>query len=753
MSKPVASSTASNLTHDLVAGLVVFLVALPLCLGIALASGSDLFTGLVSGIVGGIVVGFVSGSHTSVSGPAIGLTVLFASQIIRLGSFESFMLSVLIAGLIQIGFGVARGGALSAFFPSSVVKGLLFAIGVVLIMKQIPHLFGHDATVADLLVLPQRDYLTTLSEFNTLIAGEIHFGATLVGVMSVVLLLCWDRLSFLKRLVLPAPLVVVLFGMGMTRLLASFGEAWQIGPSHRVQIPVATSLFELVSFLRLPDFSQLANPAIYTGAFAIAVIASLETLLNLEAVDKLDQKKRSSPASRELIAQGCGNVVCGMIGGLPVASVIVRGSVNVAAGSRTKMSTIFHGAFLLLSASLLPTFMNRIPLSALAAILLVTGMKLASPRLLKQMWSEGRYQFLPFFITIIAIVLTDLMFGILVGLCVSIVFILNSSVRHPIRRIVETYLSGDLTHIVLSNQVSFLNRAAIDRVLNEAACGSQLLINATDSDYIDPDVLSLIRDFKENVAPVRGITVSIKGFQPKYELADDIQFADYSTRALQDSVTADQVIEILRAGNQRFVAGSQLNRDLSRQVNATAGGQNPLAAVLSCIDSRVPAELVFDLGVGDIFSNRVAGNVVGTISLGSLEYAIGVAGVKLLVVLGHTRCGAVTSSINLITSGQDAMSATGCQHLQAIVDEIEPSLLPSGEIPFEALSAEQREALIDNVARRNVHHTCEKILRQSDVIGLAVADGRVKVVGAMYDVKTGRVTFFEDSQRFVRQDI
>ncbi|TWU43780.1 Carbonic anhydrase 2 [Novipirellula aureliae] len=741
MLKPPHSQTRVNLRHDLVAGLVVFLVALPLCLGIALASGADLFTGLVSGVVGGLVVGFVSGSHTSVSGPAIGLTVLVASQIVMLGSFEAFMLSVLIAGLIQIGFGVARGGAFSAFFPSSVVKGLLFAIGIVLVMKQIPHLLGHDATAADTILLQQRDFLTTITEVNTLIAGEIHFGAMLIGMISIVMLLCWDRLTIMKRLILPAPLVVVLFGILMTSLLASCGEAWRIGPSHRVQIPVATSLFEFASFLKRPDFSQVTNPAIYTGAFAIAMIASLETLLNLEAVDKLDQKKRYSPASRELIAQGCGNVVCGIIGGLPVASVIVRGSVNVAAGSRTKMSTIFHGAFLLLSASLLPALMNRIPLSALAAILFITGMKLASPRLFKQMWSEGRYQFLPFFITIVVIVLTDLMFGILVGLGVSVLFILHRSVRHPIRQVVETYLSGDLTHIVLSNQVSFLNRAAIDRVLNEATSGSQLLINATDSDYIDPDVLSFIRDFKENVAPARGITVSVKGFQPKYSMPDDIQFADYSTRALQDAVTADQVIDILRAGNQRFVAGSQLNRDLSRQVNATAAGQNPLAAVLSCIDSRVPAELVFDLGVGDIFSNRVAGNVVGPISLGSLEYAIGVAGVKLLVVLGHTRCGAVTSSIHLISSGQNAMSATGCQHLQAIVDEIEPSMLSPGEMPFEALSTEQREALVDTVARRNVQHTCDKILHQSDVIRLAVADGRVKVVGAMYDVKTGIVTF------------
>ena len=389
--------------------------------------------------------------------------------------------------------------------------------------------------------------------------------------------------------------------------------------------------------------------------------------------------------------------------------------------------------------------MNKIPLSALAEILLVTGFKLASPTIFKQMWKEGRYQFTPFIITVIAIVVTDLLIGILIGLAISVLFILNSNLRRPIRRIVETQVDGDVTHIELSNQVSFLNRAALDRVLNEAQPGSKLVIDASGSDYIDPDVLSLIRDFKQNVAPARNISVNLKGFRQKYQLSDAKQFADFTSRELQEKVTSDQVIKILHDGNQRFTSGTRLNRDLGQQVNATAAGQNPLAAILSCIDSRVPTELVFDLGVGDIFSVRVAGNIVGTKSLGSLEYAVGVAGVKLVAVLGHTRCGAVTSSVNLVAANKGAEAATGCQHLQPIVDEIAPCIPSDVTRAIENLSEEAMEQYVDKVAEDNVMHTVDEIVKRSRIIREAVEAGRVKVIGALYDVKSGHTKFLGDS--------
>lgn len=400
---------------------------------------------------------------------------------------------------------------------------------------------------------------------------------------------------------------------------------------------------------------------------------------------------------------------------------------------------------LLTSVVFLPVYLNLIPLAALAAILLVTGFKLASPKLFQQMWNEGRYQFTPFAVTLVSIVLTDLLVGILVGLGVSVLFILNSNLRSPIRRVVETHLGGDVTHIELADQVSFLNRAALDRIFKSAAAGTNLLIDATDTDYIDPDVLSLIREFKEKIAPTRGVTVSLRGFRSKYQLHDEIQFADYSTRELQDQVTPDQVLDILREGNRRFSTGNQLSRDFVRQVDATAQEQTPLAVVLSCIDSRVPAELVFDLGLGDVFSVRVAGNVIGTKSLASMEYGVKVAGVKLVLVMGHTRCGAVTSSVQLISTNQNAGDATGCEHLQSIIDELAPSVAEVITQRLDELSQDEIETLVDEVSRHNVRRTVAEVTSRSTVIRNAVEAGQVRVVGALYDVKSGEIEFLEDS--------
>ncbi len=734
----------SYLPRDLIAGLVVFLVALPLCLGIALASGAPLFSGLLSGIIGGIVVGSISGSSTSVSGPAAGLTAIVIAQIAKLGSFEAFLLAVMLGGVIQIVLGIVRAGSLSAFFPSSVIKGLLAAIGVILILKQIPHVVGHDTDPEGDMSFSQPDKENTFSELLTLLEGEIHMGAAVVGLSSIVLLVGWERIKLLKKSVIPGPLMVVLLGVGLHFLFQRLGGPWAIETSHLVQIPVAESASDLMSFLTFPDFSQWANPAIYTAAVTIAIVASLETLLNLEAVDKLDSENRNSPASRELIAQGVGNVTAGMIGGLPVTSVIVRGSVNVNAGAKTKGSTIFHGILLLIAVALIPMYMNMIPLAALAAILLVTGFKLASPALFRQMWSEGRYQFLPFLITLLSIVFTDLLIGILIGLGVSLLFILNSSLRQPIRRIVETHVGGDVLHIELANQVSFLNRAALDKVFNDAPRGTNMLIDASSTDYIDPDILSLIQEFKDKIGPARGISVSLRGFRKKYQLSDEIQFADYSTRDLKDQITPDQVLQILREGNERFYSGNRLSRDLGHQVNATAGEQNPLAVVLSCIDSRVPAELVLDLGIGDIFSVRVAGNVIGNKSLGSIEYGVAVVGVKLVLVLGHTRCGAVTSTVQLMCDHNNASQVTGCSHLDSIVDEIAPCVDEEICNGLSELSEEVKEQFVDDTARRNVYRSVHEITRRSEVVRDLVDAGKIMVVGALYDVKSGKIEFLTD---------
>ena len=732
----------STLPRDLTAGLVVFLVALPLCLGVALASNAPLISGVVAGIVGGIVVGILSGSHTSVAGPAAGLTAIVAAQIGALGSFQAFLLALVIAGVIQIALGLARAGFIAAFFPSSVIKGLLAAIGVILILKQIPHLLGDDAAADGELAFQQLDQENTFSEFFALL-GNFHLGATVIGLASIALLLFWDKFKPLKTSVVPAPLIVVLLGVGMSETFQMIGGRWLIEPKHLVQVPVADNLSEFFQFLQWPDFSHWTNPAVYTAGLTIALVASLETLLNLEAVDKIDPQQRRSPPSRELLAQGIGNVTVGLLGGIPVTSVIVRSSVNINAGNKTKASAIFHGVLLLVCVVLLPAWLNVVPLSCLAAILLVTGIKLASPKLVKQMWSEGRYQFIPFAATVVAIVMTDLLIGILIGLAVSISFILNSNLRRPIRRFVEKHLGGDVLHIELANQVSFLNRAALSRALNSVPRGGHLLLDAQNTDYIDPDVLDLIRDFKEQTAPARDVEVSFIGFKNKYQFDDRIQYVDYSTRELQSAVTPQQVLYILKDGHERFRTGQRLTRDLGRLLNVTADAQHPLAVVLSCIDSRTPGELIFDLGVGDIFSVRIAGNITTREVLGSIEYGCAVAGAKLVVVLGHTRCGAVTTAVNLASSAENPAQATGCQNVGSLLHQIQESIEPNQLRRMGQMSKTEQEAFVDSVAGENVLHTVATMLEQSETLAGLLQSSRIAIAGAMYDVATGDITFLK----------
>ena len=602
-SQPAATVPGFSLTtlrHDLIGGIVVFLVALPLCLGIAVASGAPPISGLLAGIIGGLVIGALSGSHTSVSGPAAGLTIIVASQIANLGSFEAFLLAVFVGGIVQVALGLGRAGALSSFFPSSVIKGLLAAIGIIIILKQIPHLVGHDSDPEGEMSFVQPDDHNTFSELLSLITGDIHLGAMIVGMGSLLLLLLWNRISVLKKSILPAPLVVVLFGVLLYVLLANLGDTWAIGKTHLVQIPFADPTAVGLGFLRFPDWSQLANPAIYIGGITIAVVASLETLLNLEAVDKLDPQRRNSPASRELLAQGAGNMLSGLIGGLPTTSVIIRSSVNVNIGAKTKLSAIFHGLLLVLSVLFFPVYLNMIPLAALAAILLATGFKLASPKLFVQIWREGPYQFLPFVATLVSIVFTDLLIGILVGLAVSVVFILRSNFRRPVRAVTESHLNGEVVHLQLANQVSFLNRASLDKTLKQLPPGTNLLIDGSDSDFIDPDVLSLIREFRTEIAPVHHVSVNLRGFRKEYQLEDITEFETHSTSELQTQLIPREVLDILREGNRRFCANHRLFRDLNRQVEATSEGQNPLAVVLSGIESRVSPEVLFDLGIGDV---------------------------------------------------------------------------------------------------------------------------------------------------------
>lgn len=739
MSKPKLF-TLKNLAADGPAGIVTFLVALPLCLGIALASGAPLFSGVLAGVIGGVVIGLLSGSSTSVSGPAAGLAAIVVTQIESLGGFDKFLLATFMAGALQVVLGLIKAGYLALFFPTSVVKGLLAAIGILLILKQLPHLVGHDPDPIGQLAFEQPDNENTFSDL-WLAFGDLHPAAIVIGFFSILVLVGWDKLPALKKLRIPVPLLVVVFAIGIHAALIQAFPGWRLSGNHLVQVPVLDDLSNAATLLTFPDFSAWTSAGVYGAAITIAIVASLETLLNLDATDSLDPKQRKSPPNQELVAQGVGNMVGGLIGALPSTSVIVRSSVNVQAGNATKMSTIIHGVLLALCVLLVPNVLNLIPLSSLAAILIVTGFKLANPDLIKKMWHGGPAHFYPFALTVVAIVLTDLLTGIVAGLLVSIAFILHSNFRRPIHRILERHVTGEVIRIELREQVSFLNRAALERTIESFPIGSRVVFDASRSDFIDPDVMQLIGEFVEVKAPVRDIKVSLVGFKDRYaQLPPCERFIDYSTRELQEQVTPAQVLTLLREGNQRFLKGQRLHRDWHRQISETAKGQAPLAVILGCIDSRTSSELVFDMGIGDIFSIRIAGNVAKHKVLGSMEYSCAVAGAKLIVVMGHTSCGAVTSAVSSYDKPGSIAKATGCEHIDFLLSEIQASIDPADTIP-DPSDSEAFSRYVNGVALRNVQRTIDHILKDSQALAKLVREGKVGIVGALQDVHTGRVDF------------
>ncbi|MEE3283792.1 MAG: SulP family inorganic anion transporter [Planctomycetota bacterium] len=512
--------------QDLLSGLLVFLVALPLCLGIAEASDAPLFCGLLAGIVGGLVVGVLSGSHTSVSGPAAGLTAVVASQIASLETFEAFLVAVLLAGVIQLALGAIRAGTLAEYFPISVIKGLLAAIGVILILKMAPKVIGHDATLSF-------SDLDSVSQIQSTVS-QLNPTAALIGVGSLVFLLVWARIPKLKASAIPAPLLVVVVGAVITLLLqGSAGDSkWVIPASHLVEVPVAQDMSDLKVFLTFPDFSALASSQVYVAAIVIAVVASLETLINLEAVDDIDPEGRVSPKNRELLAQGAGNIVCGLIGGLPITSVIIRSSVNIGAGVKTRMSTISHGFLLVGCVLAIPGLLNAIPLSALGAILLVTGFKLASLTLFRQMWSGGMNKFLPFVITVVAIVLIDLLVGVLIGLGIAIVFVLRGALQTPYSLQSDKQAGGDIHRLQLSNQATFLNQAKLSNTLEAVPAGSHVLLDATSTHHLDPDIESLLIEFITITAPEHDLKVSLTGF-------GGLTSAEGSAHFVEDAIQPD----------------------------------------------------------------------------------------------------------------------------------------------------------------------------------------------------------------------
>lgn len=565
----------ANLKSDFASGLVVFLVALPLCLGIALASGAPLFSGIISGIVGGVVIGYLSQSHLSVSGPAAGLTAIVLTAITDLGAFNVFLLAVLIAGLIQLALGFIKAGTISNYFPNNVIEGMLAGIGVIIILKQIPHAFGYDADYEGDESFAQADGKNTFSELFDLF-NHIDKGAIIIASISLLILILWPKIEVLKRIKLvPPALVAVVVSVALNEFFIQSGSDFAIAKAHLVNLPVPSTFDDFKNIIVVPDFTQITNPKVWIVALTIAIVASIETLLCIEAADRMDSQKRYTDTNVELKAQGIGNIVSSLLGGLPMTSVVVRTSANNAAGAKSKMSTMIHGTLLLISVLAIPVVLNKIPLATLAAVLLLVGYKLAVPNIkhfadimpkainflilaivvlivvvknsknqaviivsiatvvgllayaiykgrkdidFSKMITRNQYLYFPFFATTIAVVFTDLLKGVALGMIISIAFVLKGNMKRAYNFRKEQYHDGDIIHIDLAQEVSFLNKAAIKSTLASIPENSKVIINASDTVYIAHDVLDLIKEFKKIRSKEENIKVKLVGFKKAYEL-------------------------------------------------------------------------------------------------------------------------------------------------------------------------------------------------------------------------------------------
>lgn len=493
--------------NDLPSGLVVYLVALPLCLGIALASGAPLFSGVISGIIGGIVIGFMSDSKLSVSGPAAGLTVIVFSAIATLGSFEAFLVAVFISGLIQVVLGYAKAGIIGHFFPTSVITGMLTAIGLGIILKQIPHAFGYDLAAVDSASFAEEYGGDVLTEISAML-GAILPGAVIISVLSMAILFLWDTKAFKNNAItklVPGPLVVVLLAIAINEIFKSVMPGLALSSSHLVSLPELSGFASFVGEFRFPDLGSISNPDVWVAAFTIAIVGSLESLLSLDATDKLDPAKRIASPNQELKAQGWGNMLAGLIGGLPMTAVIVRSSANINSRAKGKLSAIFHGVLLLLSVVFFAPYLNYIPLAALAAVLIHVGLKLNKLSIYKNAIKLGPDQYIPFFSTIIVILLTDLLKGISFGIVVGLIFVLKSNFRSG----VQVSNEGNNYVLLITRNLYFFNKAQLRRTLQHLPGDIKLTVDGTNVDFIDNDILMTFKDFNET-AEEKNISIHLK---------------------------------------------------------------------------------------------------------------------------------------------------------------------------------------------------------------------------------------------------
>lgn len=616
-----------NMRYDLPASIVVFFVALPLCLGIALACGAPLFSGIIAGIIGGVIVGALSGSQVGVSGPAAGLCVIVFDYALKLGSWEAFLVVTILAGIFQVAMGFMRLGSIAYYFPKSVINGMLFGIGVIIMIKQIPHAIGYDNRID----LDFEEFIgsASIAQFRE-IFSHVNLSGIAITIISMAILISWEMFLVNKYKIfkiLSAPLVVIMTGILMTNILNS-------PDLQLVNIPVSESISHFLTNFTLPDFSQFKNLQVYFMALVVAVVASLETLLCVEATDKLDLLKRRTPTNRELKAQGIGNILSGLIGGLPITQVIVRSSTNISFGARTKISAISHGFLLLILVMTIPDFLNMVPLASLACILLFVGYKLAHPSVLKKFYDFGFEQFIPFFITVLGMIVFDLLYGVCLGIAAALI-------------------------------ISFYKKLTVKTL----------------------------------------------------------------TKQSRDALTPKMALDLLKKGNVRFLTNLKNDHNLLKQVNDTSEDQHPFAFVLSCIDSRTSAELIFDQGLGDIFSCRIAGNILNEDILGSMEFACKIGGVKLIMVLGHSGCGAIKGACDDVKMG----------NLTHLLKKIEPAIL--NEKTVKKNRSSHNSEFVEKVASLNVREVMKQIPQRSEIVKNAIKSGDIIIAGGFYDVSTGEVEF------------
>jgi carbonic anhydrase len=705
---------------NLSSGLVVFLVALPLCLGVALASGAPLLSGIITGIVGGIIVGSLSGSQLAVSGPAAGLTTIVAAAIITLHSYEAFLLSVILAGVIQIILGLVKAGKVGLFFPSNVIKGMLAAIGIILILKQIPHAFGYDADAEGDFTFIQADKANTFSEITNLLT-KLNMGAIIIFAVSMAILMLWDTPAFKKIKAIPAGLVVVILGVVASIGLNAMPDYLHLRTNSFVKIPILSGISDLATVIKFPNFSQINNPDVWTIALTIAFVASLETLLSIEAVDKLDPQKRSTPLNRELIAQGVGNTISGLIGGIPLTAVIVRGATNVNAGAKTKFSAIFHGILLLVTVILIPGILNMIPLASLAAVLIMVGYKLTKVKLFTDMYKAGWNQFTPFVITVVAIILTDLLKGVLIGMAVSIIFILVNATKDLIFSTESDSTKGKVKRLVLSEQVTFLNKAHLNEFFSNVIPNTSVWIDASQTRYIEQDCLEILQDFKVRAAEQR-ISVTITGLKDHYsflEAKSEVIAHDH------DHDHSHQNYQDLFANNRKFIA-DKLHLDIN-YFSKLSAGQSPPYLIVGCSDSRAPLEMITGAQPGEIFSQRnIANQVIPSDPnlMSVLQYAVEALKVKHIIVCGHYGCGGIKAAVAGGTNGTldqwlghvREIYRTHKEELEAITD---PEM--------------QHRRLVELNVEEQIHH-----LKSTAIVQDALKRGQpLNIYGWVYDLTDG----------------